>query len=272
VNTPTVQDQHGDLTFSSTARSDTLVFAPTLNEYDSISKFIDGILSLSLRLDVLIVDDRSDDGTTEYLLKRSRTEPRLNVIVRSGKLGIGSAHRVAWSYARDNNYARIVTLDADLSHDPCDIPRLLAMLDAGSDVAVGSRFAAGGRLDYTGWRRVLSVGGNRLAGVLLGLPLTEYTTSFRAARLSAVPIGLVESIYNNDYAFFLSCVVAFARAGLRITEVPIRFYNRHGGASKMPRLAIAAGVFNLLWLAIDRRAFAGRGLTLASGKQLVERL
>jgi dolichol-phosphate mannosyltransferase len=235
------------------ARGKTLVFAPTYNERTSIVPLLDTILALPQRPDILIVDDSSSDGTTEYVAARARGEPRLKLVVRAGKQGIGSAHKAGWLFARQNGYARLVTMDADLSHDPNDIPRLLAALDAGADVAIGSRFAAGGQLDYAGWRRTVSIGANALAGLLLRLGIKEHTTSFRAAWLTRVPVGLVESITNNNYSFFLSCMVALSRSGLRIVEVPIRFHNRHGGVSKIPPAAVLRGLVNLLQLTFDRR-------------------
>jgi dolichol-phosphate mannosyltransferase len=232
--------------------SDTLIFAPTYNERTSVEPLLDGLLNLPNRCDVLIIDDNSNDGTTEVLSARAASEPRLRLIVRSSKLGIGSAHKLAWRYARDNGYARIVTLDADLSHDPQDIPRLLALLDAGAEVAIGSRFAPGGRLDYRGSRRFLSCYGNRAANWLLRLPLTEYTTSLRAARLDRVPPGVVESIPNEGYSFFLTCIVRFVREGLIVKEIPIHFHDRENGASKISRAEIIRAVINLLRLAFQR--------------------
>ncbi len=146
---------------------------------------------------MLVVDDRSTDGTTGILVSRAGAEPRLAVMVRPGKLGIGSAHILGWMQARRLGYRRIVTLDADFSHDPGDIPRLLAALDQGADVVIGSRFATGGRLDYVGWRRFVSRSANYLARTALGLPISEYTTSLRAARLDRVPEGLVETVESG---------------------------------------------------------------------------
>jgi len=234
-------------------RSDVLIFAPTYNERDTAGPLLDALLALSIRADILIVDDSSSDGTTDYLLARAAAEPRLSVIVRPGKLGIGTAHKLGWLYAREHGYSRIVTLDADLSHDPADVPRLLAALDGGADVVIGSRFAAGGRLDYHGWRRVLSTTANRLARRLLGLKVSEYTTSLRAARLDRVPPGLVELLPADGYSFFMTCIVRLARQGLAMTEVPIHFHDRREGVSKMPRHAVFEGMVTLLRLVVDRR-------------------
>jgi dolichol-phosphate mannosyltransferase len=233
--------------------SDTLIFFPTYNEAETIGLMLDGLLALPVRCDLLIVDDNSADGTAGLIEERAKSDGRVRLIVRRGKLGIGSAHKLGWLHARRLGYSRFVSLDADLSHNPADVPRLLAALDAGADVAVGSRFAPGGRLDYEGWRLFLSSNANRFARLLLQLPLYEYTTSLRAAKLDRVPPGLVEGIAGQGYGFFLNCVVRFAREKLAITEVPIHFRNRHRGESKIPRLELLRGMANLLLLTVDRR-------------------
>jgi dolichol-phosphate mannosyltransferase len=235
-------------------RPKTLVCAPTYNEVESIGILLDAILTLPEKFDILIIDDGSTDGTLASIEEHIKQDPRVSLINRGRKLGIGSAHRLAWLYARSLGYARIVTLDADLSHDPADIPRLVAALDAGADVALGSRFAPGGRLDYRGWRRFASGSANGLARLLLRLPIMEYTTSLRAASLDRVPIGLVESNAADGYSFFLTCAAHFARAGLKLAEIPIYFRQRHGGQSKLPPSEIVRGVFNLLYLAMNRQA------------------
>jgi dolichol-phosphate mannosyltransferase len=232
--------------------SNTLIFAPTYNERATIETLLDAVLGLAERCDTLIVDDNSTDGTLQVLRCRAASEPRLHIIVRPAKLGIGSAHKLAWSYARAQAYARIVTLDADLSHDPNDVPRLLAALDQGADVVLGSRFIPGGRLDYRPGRMMLSRSANGAARLLLRLPITEYTTSLRAARLDRVPPGLVETIPNDGYAFFLSCVAGFARQRLNIREIPIYFRDRHDGVSKISRSEIIRAIGNLIRLAVVR--------------------
>jgi dolichol-phosphate mannosyltransferase len=144
-------------------------------------------------------------------------------------------------------------MDADFSHNPSDIPRLLQALTDGADVALGSRFVTGGRIDYRGWRRVLSMTANWLARNLMQLPLMEYTNSFRAVCLDKVPFGLIENTDNNGYGFFLTETVYLARQGLRIVEVPTHFRDRNAGRSKMPRLQIVLGAVILLRLTLQRR-------------------
>ena len=192
--------------------SETLAFICTYNERGSIEAMLDGLLGLKTRCDVLVVDDNSTDGTLDVLAARLAADPRLGVVVRPRKLGIGSAHKLGWLHARRMGYARFATLDADLSHDPADVQRLLDALDAGANVALGSRFIAGARHDYGGLRLVVSWIANRLAALLLRLPIAEHTTSLRAAKLASVPNGLVETIESDGYGFFVTCVVRLARA------------------------------------------------------------
>jgi dolichol-phosphate mannosyltransferase len=238
-----------------TKTSDTLTFTCTYNERGSIGAVLDGLLALPARCDVLVVDDNSSDGTLDVLAARAAVEPRVGVLVRPRKFGIGSAHKLGWLHARRRGYARIATLDADQSHNPPDVARLLAVLDAGADVALGSRFAPGARHDYTGVRLAVSRGANLMASALLRLPIAEHTTSLRAAQLARVPEGLVESIESDGYGFFVTCVVRLARAGLNITELPIHFHERHHGASKISKRQVLFGAANLFRLAIDRRPY-----------------
>src|SRR5208337_5026390 len=249
------------------AQKNILIFAPTYNEQGTIRTLIDALLALPVRSDLLFVDESSTDGTTEYLRSVAATEPRIHVIVRPGKLGIGSAHRLGWLYARVHGHSRIVTLDADLSHDPQDVPRLLAALDAGADVAVGSRFCPGGRTDYRGWRRFLSHTANLIARLVLRLPVTEHTTSLRAVRLDRVPPGLVESVNANGYSFFMICITRLAREGPIIKELPIHFHDRQRGSSKMPRTAVAQAILSLARLALERRPAEPLGIPQGSERQ-----
>ena len=245
--------------FSTPAKtSDTLVFICTYNERGSIDAILDGLLGLRTRCDVLVVDDSSNDGTLDVLAERAAVEPRIGAVVRPRKLGIGSAHKLGWRHARRAGYARFATLDADLSHDPADVQRLLDALDAGADVALGSRFVPGARHDYSGFRLAVSWGANALAATLLRLPVAEHTTSLRAAKLASVPDGLVETVESDGYGFFVTCVVRLARQGLSIAELPIHFRDRHDGISKISKRQIVFGAANLLRLAIDRRPYDAR--------------
>lgn len=238
--------------------SDALVFICTYNERGNIEAMLDGLLALRARCDVLVVDDNSGDGTLDILAARAAAEPRICVVVRPRKLGIGSAHKLGWLHARRMGYARFATLDADLSHDPADVQRLFDALDGGADIALGSRFVSGAKHDYSGLRLAVSQGANSLASFLLRLPIAEHTTSLRAARMDRLPDGLVETIESDGYGFFVTCVVRMARAGLTIKELPIHFRDRADGVSKISKRQIVFGALNLFRLAADRRPYVAR--------------
>jgi len=247
-----------------------LVFLATYNECANIASLLDAILGLPIQADILVVDDNSPDGTALSVAARAASTDRLHLIVRHTRAGVGSAHRVGWAFARRFGYRILITLDADLSHDPCDIPRLLAEIDRGADFAIGSRFVKGGGLEYTGLRLLASRSANWLGRFLLWLPLHEYTTSYRAARLDRVPAGLIETIDQDGYAFFMTATVCIARVGLKIAEVPIHFRERASGFSKLPRWEIFRGIINLVRLAIDRRVHCHSTVVIGSLENLLE--
>ena len=145
----------------------------------TIDPLLHGIFKLDGDLEALVIDDSSPDGTGVHLEHRAATEHSLHVVRRPSKLGLGSAHQLALLYAIHRGYDRLVTMDADLSHDPADIPRLLDALE-GADMVIGSRYVKGGGSDYQGYRKFLSISANTLAHFLLRIPLHEFTTSFRA--------------------------------------------------------------------------------------------
>ncbi len=239
------------------ATSRTLVFTATYNELSNIDILLERIFAASPDVDVLIVDDNSPDGTGRHLDQMAAADPRLHVVHRPGKLGLGTAHQLGMLYAVQHGFDRLVTMDADLSHDPAEIPALLARLDEGFDFVIGSRYAPGGSSDYDGYRRLLSVCANTLARRLLGVPIHEFTTSFRAFRVEMLRSRRCAKLKGGGYSYFMETVYRLHRAGFRMAEVPIQFRDRHSGVSKIPRFEIFSGIAKLLRLAASR--LAGRG-------------
>lgn len=229
----------------------TLVFAATYNEIGNIDDLLQRIWATDPRFHVLIVDDHSPDGTGQYLEDLAAVDRRLRVVHRPGKLGLGTAHQLAMLYAVQMAYDRLVTMDADLSHDPADIPRLLSALDE-ADFVIGSRYAKGGSSDYVGWRKFLSVSANTLARSSLGVPVHEFTTSFRAFRVSALRDRRCAKLRGGGYSYFMETVFRLHRAGFRVREVPISFRDRVAGVSKIPKYEIVNGASKLLRLAVSR--------------------
>lgn len=236
-----------------------LVFTATYNEKDNIGEFCGTVLGLDPSFHMLVVDDNSPDGTGRMLDEMAVKDPRLHVIHRPSKLGVGSAHKVAIHYAIEHDYDSLVTLDADFSHDPADVPRLLEALRE-ADFVVGSRYMKGGSCEYTGYRIIVSKLANWGARLLLGIRLHEVTTSYRAFRVSFLKRVDLEAITRRGYSYFMEVVHVLHGARARMGEVPIRFADRKAGSSKIPRMEILAGMSTLLQLAWDR--VTGRAPTL----------
>lgn len=226
----------------------TLVFFATYNEAGNVTSMIERISAAVPDADILVVDDSSKDGTLDIL--RSLNLPNLTVLVRPGKLGLGTAHLLAWKYAIHHGYQSLVTMDGDHSHDPADIPRLLNRLGNDVDVVIGSRYAPGGACDYTGYRLRVSQAANIGARQLLRIPLSEFTTSFRAFRVSALNSIDFDTLMVGGYSFFLTVIVQAYLHKLKLAEVPIHFHERNAGVSKIPPLEVFRGIANLLRLGV----------------------
>jgi len=213
-----------------------LVFVPTYNEITNAPVMCREIHKVGLDADVLFVDDNSPDGTGAALEALKSEFPRLIVQHRTGKLGIGSAHREAilWAYAQ--GYTLLVTLDGDFSHAPSDIPALIRAADQG-DLAVGSRWIT--RNSLPGWnlmRRTMTLGGHLLTKWVLGIP-QDASGAFRAYRLDRLPPELFRMAKSNSYAFLLESLFIIHRNGFDIRELPIVLPNRVYGNSKMSAAA-----------------------------------
>jgi dolichol-phosphate mannosyltransferase len=235
-----------------------LVVSATFNERDNIVPLIEAVLGVAPDLQLLIVDDESPDGTGDMALAMAAREPRLHVLVRSGRRGLGSAILEGFTVARQHGFAVAVNMDADFSHDPADIPRLLARLEPAAgrpvDVVIGSRRVPGGRT--VGWplsRHVAS----RLVGWftqwVLGVPVRDPSTGFRAVRLGV--FDRLEGPFAESYAFQEDMLLKVHRAGGTIAEVPITFTDRQRGASKADFAETRRSIRDLLYLA--RRAWFG---------------
>jgi dolichol-phosphate mannosyltransferase len=212
-------------------RTDTLVVVPTYNEADNIAVMVEAVLEHGTR--VLVVDDGSPDGTGR-IADRLAANDRVDVLHRSEKQGLGPAYAAGFRWGLDHDAAIICEMDADLSHDPADLPRLLAAIEAGADMAVGSRYVAGGGVeDWPWYRRWLSAGGNRYARMMLGTGIRDMTAGYRAFRAEALQRLDPWSCEASGYGFQVEMAWRAAELGLRVVEVPIVFRDRIRGDSKM---------------------------------------
>ena len=231
--------------------SKTLVFTATFNERDAIESWVRRTAAAIPDADMLIVDDSSPDGTQDVIRGLAEQFPRLWLISRPGKQGLASAHLLAMEYARDHDYEVLVTMDADGSHQPEQISRVIQGLDE-ADFCIGTR-SRGGSHQAPALRRSLSHGANLAARVLLPTGLSEYTTSFRAFNARAMDVALDHDYVHRGYAFFVECIENLHHQGVSMTERPIDFLDRQGGESKIPRNQIFMSAQALLLLGVRRR-------------------
>lgn len=239
-----------------------LIFIPTYNESGNVERMVRELTSLHLAADLLFLDDNSPDGTGALLDKLASETPRMSVIHRKGKEGIGSAHQEGIRRAYEGGYDVLVTLDCDFTHDPRDIPVMLKALE-GHDVTVGSRYMERGSLP--GWnfmRRCLTMLGHFLTTVLLKLP-QDASGAFRAYDLKRVRRELFSLVTSASYPFFFESLFVLVRNGMSINEIPIVLPARTYGHSKLTlREALRGGMYLLrLWLeflAHPERFRAGR--------------
>lgn len=209
-----------------------LIFTPTYNESANIEPLYRRLKALSLDADILLLDDNSPDGTGTIMDRLAEEDPRVQVIHRPGKLGIGSAHRAGIQWALDRGYSHFISLDADFTHSPEDIPRLLE--DARThDMVVGSRYLREASLE--GWnpvRKLLTRTAHVLTTVLLGLKY-DSTGAFRVYRLDRLPKGFLGAVRSNGYAFFFESLYVIHRLSSSIAETPVSLPPRTYGSSKM---------------------------------------
>jgi dolichol-phosphate mannosyltransferase len=221
----------------------TLVVVPTYDERGTLPDLVAGLRALGVDLDVLVVDDGSPDGTGALAEDLAARDGRLHVLHRPCKAGLGPAYRAGFAWGLDRGYERFVAMDADLSHDPAEVPTLLRAAED-ADLVIGSRYVGGGRIER--WslpRRVLSAAGNLYARSLTGLPVRDGTSGFRVVRravLEAIDVGALRS---DGYAFQLEVAWRAWRAGFRTVEVPIVFVERTAGASKLSRAVVVEAVW-----------------------------
>jgi dolichol-phosphate mannosyltransferase len=234
-----------------------LVIIPTFNERDNVERLIPLVLSQDARLEVLIVDDASPDGTGDVVEEMARTEPRIHILRRAGKLGLGTAYLAGFRWGLDRGYEVLFEMDADFSHDPRHLPQFLEGIEK-HDLVLGSRYLHG-RVTVVNWpitRLLLSYFANMYARWVTGVPVADLTGGFKCFRsevLAAIPLGDVES---SGYSFQIEMTYRAWTRGFRIGEIPIMFVDRDVGESKMSKAIVREAVWRvwrLRWLALRKR-------------------
>lgn len=234
-----------------------LVVVPTYNEADNIEAIVQAVMSSGVHCDLLIVDDGSPDGTGEVVRGLTSGNSRVHLMQRTSKAGLGRAYLAGFEWGMERGYARFVEMDADFSHDPADIPRLISATDH-CDLVIGSRYVSGGGV--VGWsksRHLLSRSGNLYAQALLGLGVRDSTSGFRCYRKEVLEkIGL-RQVGSDGYAFQIDMAYRAHRLDFIVCEIPITFRERSLGASKMSQAIVIEGITSVTRWGL-RDLFTGR--------------
>ncbi len=234
-----------------------LVIVPTYNERDNIIRLIDAVLGQDARIDVLVVDDGSPDGTGELVDERVAIDTRVHVIHRAHKIGLGTAYLAGFRWALVRDYELIFEMDADFSHDPSHLPQFIESAGE-ADVVLGSRYREG-KVTVVNWpmnRLLLSYGANIYARIVTGLPLYDATGGFKCFHRKVLESIDLSDVRSNGYVFQIEMSFRAWRKGFRIVEIPIVFVDRTEGESKMSKRIVREAiwmVWRLRWWAITRR-------------------
>jgi dolichol-phosphate mannosyltransferase len=221
-----------------------LVVIPTYNEAVNLTNLVPQVLRQDPRIEVLVVDDASPDGTGKLADDLARGEPRMHVLHREGKLGLGTAYIAAFQWALRQGYDFVIEMDADFSHDPNHLPELLQAA-AGADLVLGSRYL-GGKVTVVNWpigRLMLSYWANVYARWVTGLRIWDLTGGFKCFRAKVLQTIDLSQVRSNGYAFQIEMSVRAWRKGFKLAEVPIVFVDRTEGQSKMNRRIVREAIW-----------------------------
>ena len=231
-----------------------VVCLPTYNERENIEPMLRALAGKGVR--VLVVDDNSPDGTGELADALARELDYVDVLHRERKEGLGPAYLAGFRRALGDGAELVLEMDCDFSHDPNDVPRLIAAAD-GADLVLGSRYVAGGAVGNWGFlRRLVSAGGSWYARALLGTGVRDLTGGFKCYRRRVLETIDLDAIDSKGYAFQIETTYRALRAGFRVVEIPIRFVDREAGGSKMSKAIVAEAIWKVP--ALRLAALAGR--------------
>jgi dolichol-phosphate mannosyltransferase len=248
-----------------------LVVVPTYNERENLGPLVERLHTVLPSVEVLVVDDGSPDGTGEYAEKLAAEDGRMHVLHRTVKTGLGAAYVAGFRWGLQREYAVLIEMDADGSHAPEDLPRLLDALED-ADLVLGSRYVPGGRvLNWPLRRHVLSRGGNIYSKVALGVPINDITGGFRAYRREVLERLPLHEVASHGYCFQVDLAWRTTKAGFRVVEVPITFTERVRGESKMSGSIVREALLRVTQWGLRRRAQQVRDLVRGSRSSAPER-
>lgn len=229
----------------------TLIIIPTYNERKNIRPLIAEVFQVDQSFEVLVVDDNSPDGTGEEVDRLARDDPRVHVIHRPYKMGLGSAYITGFKYALRGGYNPIFEMDADFSHDPQYLPQFLEKIEE-YDLVIGSRYLTG--VNVVNWpisRLLLSYYANLYARTITGLPVRDTTSGFKCFRKRVLESIDLDRVHSDGYSFQIEMTFRAWKKGFRICEIPIIFVDRHAGSSKMSKRIVREAIWMVWWLRIQ---------------------
>ncbi len=228
-----------------------LIFTATYNEKENIENLIHSINNTNPEVDIFIIDDKSPDNTYYIIKDLQKKYNNISLKIRSSKSGLDTAHKEAYEYAILNNYDYLITMDADLSHDPKEINNFIHYLGEFPFV-IGSRYIEGGSCLMSGRRLIMSKFGNKLIKKVLKISSNEFTTSYRGFNISKLRNFHLNDVKNKGYSFFMGTLFEIDKLGYEIKEIPIIFKDRQKGLSKIPKVEILRTIKNLFILFLKK--------------------
>jgi len=223
-----------------------IVIIPTYNEIHNIQKLLQDLLSMYSDLDILVVDDNSPDGTAQYVEGVGEKEPRVKIIKRERKMGLGTAYVAGFKYALENGYEAAIEMDADYSHDPKELESFLDKIKD-HDLIIGSRYINGVRvINWPIRRLLLSYFANLYTRIITGMPVKDGTGGFKCFRRKVLESIDLNEIHSNGYSFQIEMNYKAWKKGFRLLEVPITFTDRVQGTSKMSKKIVREAIF-MVW-------------------------
>ena len=231
-------------------KNNILIFTATYNESENIKKLIINI-NKNNNIDILVIDDSSPDQTFKILVKLKKKYRNIKLIKRKKKLGLDTAHKYAFNYARKNKYKKFITLDADLSHDPFKIKKFIKLLDK-NEFVIGSRYMRGGKCLMKKNRFLVSKYGNLLIKFIFNTNCSEFTTSYRGFNIEKLKRFNLNSVRATGYSFFMGTIIELIRLGYKITETPIIFRDRLHGKSKIEKIELLRTIYYLIYLKLKK--------------------
>ncbi len=240
------------------------VVVPTYNEAENLPRLAEALLALTPALEVVVVDDGSPDGTGSLADAIATRESRFHVIHRSGERGYSASSKDGIAFCLAHGFELVATMDADLSHDPQVLPKLIAAVAKGCDLAIGSRYVAGGRLevDWGPVRRAVSKSGSAYARFMVGTAAHDCTSGFRCYRATSLARIAVGDIKSEGYSFLIELLAALEDAGATVVEIPITYVDRERGVSKISGNIVGEALLRTTGLGIARMTGARRRAAL----------